>query len=107
MDGYHARSYFRTTIIVGFMTFTNNPKLSERCQERSVVRFLRIDPMVSGSNPTSAKLSLRVRESPALCNSRRRNHEVWSHRDGGPGHCLIKLLSVQISAFDISVESCV
>ena len=26
-----------------------------------MVRFLRIDPMVSGSNPPSAKLSLRMR----------------------------------------------
>ena len=29
--------------------------------ERTVVRFLRIDPMVSGSNPPLAKLSPRVR----------------------------------------------
>ena len=73
-----------------------------------MVRFLRIDPMVRGSSPTSAKLSFRVRRIPALCNSRRRNHEVWSHREEGPGHCSIskKLLSFQISAFDISVESC-
>ena len=32
-----------------------------RCQDSSMVRFLRIDHMVSGSSPTSAKLSLRVR----------------------------------------------
>ena len=32
-----------------------------RCQDSSVERFLRIDPMISGSSPTSAKLSLRVR----------------------------------------------
>ena len=32
-----------------------------RCQIGSVAEFLRIDPIVSGSNPTSAKLSLRVR----------------------------------------------
>ena len=31
------------------------------CQDISVVRFLCIDPMVSGSNHPSAKLSLRVR----------------------------------------------
>ena len=31
------------------------------CPDSSMVRFLRIDPMVSGSSPTSAKLSLRVR----------------------------------------------
>ena len=24
---------------------------------------------------------------PALCNPRRRNHEVWSHREEEPGHC--------------------
>ena len=35
--------------------------LSGRCQDSSMVRFLRIDPMVSGSSPTSARLSLRVR----------------------------------------------
>ena len=32
-----------------------------RCQDSSMVRFLLIDPMVSGSSPTSAKHSLRVR----------------------------------------------
>ena len=74
-----------------------------------MVRFLRIDPLISGLSPTSAKLSLRVRKSPALCNSRRMNHKVWSHREEGPGHCSIskKLLSVHISTFDILVESCV
>ena len=32
---------------------------------------------------------------------------MWSHREEGPGHCSIskKLLSVQISTFDIQVES--
>ena len=44
-----------------------------------------------------------VHRNNALCNSRRRNHEVWSHREEGPGHCSIskKLLSVQISTFYI------
>ena len=28
-------------------------------------------------------------ESPPLCNSRRRNHEVWSNREEGSGHCSI------------------
>ena len=32
-----------------------------RCQGSSMVRFLRIDPMVSGSSPTSAEPSLRGR----------------------------------------------
>ena len=32
-----------------------------RCQDSSVARLLRLDPMVSGSSPTSAKLSHRVR----------------------------------------------
>ena len=32
-----------------------------RCQDSSMVRFLRIDPIVSGLSPTSAKLSLRMR----------------------------------------------
>ena len=36
-------------------------KRQHRCQDSSMVRFLRIDPMVSGSSPTSAKLSLRVK----------------------------------------------
>ena len=31
------------------------------CQDSSMVRFWRVDPMASGSSPTSAKLSLRVR----------------------------------------------
>ena len=31
------------------------------CQDSSMTRLLRVDPMVSGSSPTSAKLSLRVR----------------------------------------------
>ena len=31
------------------------------CQDGLMVGFFRIDPMVSGSSPTSAKLSLRVR----------------------------------------------
>ena len=33
----------------------------DRCRDRSMVRFLRIDPMISGLSPTAAKLSLRVR----------------------------------------------
>ena len=32
-----------------------------RCQDWSVARFLRINPMVTGLNPTSANLSLRIR----------------------------------------------
>ena len=72
-----------------------------------MVRFLRVDPMVSGSIPTFAKLSFRVRRVAISLYSRRMNHEVWSHREEGPGHCSIskKLLSVQISTFDILVES--
>ena len=31
------------------------------CEDSSVVRFSRIDPMVSSLSPTSAKLSFRVR----------------------------------------------
>ena len=44
-----------------------------------------------------------VIESPALRNSKRRNHEVKSHREEGPGHCLISktFLNVQISTLDI------
>ena len=32
--------------------------LPYRCHDSSVVRFLRIDPVASGSNPTSPKLLL-------------------------------------------------
>ena len=52
-----------------------------------MVRFSRIDPVVSGSNPPSAKLPVQGGESPALSDSMRRNYEVWSHRWEGPGHC--------------------
>ena len=42
-------------------------------------------------------------ESLADGGLRRSNHEVWSNREEGPGHCSIskQLLSVQISTFDI------
>ena len=71
--------------------------LFSRCPGSTVVRFLRIDPSVSGSNPHSAKLG--VGNSPAPRNSMRRNHEVTSNREEEPGHCSIskKFLSVQIS----------
>ena len=71
-----------------------------------MVGFLLVDPMVSGSNPPSATLSLGMRRL-ALSNSRSRNHQVWSHREEGPGRFSIgkKLLRVQISVFDIYVES--
>ena len=36
-------------------------KVRSRCQDSSTVRFLCIDPMVSGLSPTSAELSPRVR----------------------------------------------
>ena len=62
-----------------------------------VVRFFRIDPTVSGSNLPSAKLPLRVRRVvSALRNSRCRNDEVWSHREGGPGHCLISFSTSKV-----------
>ena len=47
------------------------------------------DPMVNGSNPPSTKLSLIVRRVSSSLESRCGNHEVWSHREGGPGHCSI------------------
>ena len=66
-----------------------------------MVRFLLIDPMVSGSSPTSAKHSLRVRRVasfviPVVGIAR------CGHREEGPGHCSIsrKHLSIQISTFD-------
>ena len=42
-------------------------------------------------------------KSPALCYSRRMNHDAWSNGEERHGHCLISknVLSVQISAFDI------
>ena len=43
--------------------FCSRERIYARCQDSSMVRFLRIDPMVSGSGPTSAKLSLRVRRA--------------------------------------------
>ena len=49
------------------------------CQDSSEITLLCIDPVVSGSDPLSAKFSLGVGELSALCNYRRRNHEVWSH----------------------------
>ena len=62
------------------------------CQDSSMVRFLRIDPMVSGSSPTSAKLSLRVRGVVSVVTSRGRTRTLLDKQ---------KLLSVQISTFDI------
>ena len=60
-----------------------------RYQDSSVVRFLRNDYMVSGSNPPSVKLSFRVRRVSS-------SSVVWWDQEEGPGHCLItkKLLSV-------------
>ena len=68
-----------------------------------MVRFLRIHPIASGSSPSSAKRSLRVGESPVLCKSRSLYVLCKSYQ---PGKCSIskKLLSVQISAFDIYAE---
>ena len=68
-----------------------------------MVRFLRIDPIVSGSKPPLLNFHLDLGESPALRNSRRMNHETWSRPEEGPGHCSIskKLLSVQMSTSDI------
>ena len=37
------------------------PGIAQWCQNSSIVRFLRIDPMVSGLSPIPAKISLRVR----------------------------------------------
>ena len=76
------------------------------CRRSSMVRFLRIGLMVSGSSPPSAKLSLRMR-SRQLSVIPGVNHEVWSHREEGPGGYSIskKLLSVQISTFNIYVGS--
>ena len=49
--GWFTIPKFCTKLLVG----------NHRCQNSSTVRFLRIDPMVSGSNPLSAKLSINMR----------------------------------------------
>ena len=69
-----------------------------------MLRFLRIDLMVRIHPQLNYHLESEEK-SPAHCDSRRMNHEVWSRREEGPGHCSIskKLLSVQISTFDIYV----
>ena len=60
-------------------------KLLLRCQDCSVVCALslwsvvRIHPLLG--------FHLEWGEPLALCNSRRRNPEVWSHREEWPGHC--------------------
>ena len=77
-------------------------QVSGWCQHSSVVRFMRINHMVSGSSPPQLNFRLQYEESLAFCNSRCWNHEMWSHREEGPGHCSIskKLSSVQMSAFE-------
>ena len=69
-----------------------------------MARFLRIDYMVSGSSPHSARLS---KESLPLSVILGVGITVWLHREEGPGHCSMnkKLLSVQISPFDMWGES--
>ena len=65
------------------------------------MRFLRIDPMVSDSIYTLLDLLLECRESPALCNFRRRGEK------NGPGNCskIKAFLSVHMSTFEILAES--
>ena len=46
--------------------FLSNPNQLRFSRGSSVVRLLRVDPMVSGSNPPSAKHSLRVRRVTSI-----------------------------------------
>ena len=70
-------------------------KLTATNQDRLVVRFLRIDLIVSGSNPPQLCFHIELEQPLALCSSKRRHHEVWSNREEGPGHCPIgKILVV-------------
>ena len=46
-------------LLTGFINFL----IVKFSYDSSVLRFLPIDPMVSGSNPSSAKLSLSVRRA--------------------------------------------
>ena len=58
------QSFYRLFIPMGHLVqleCLGSCDLSFRCQDSSMLRFLRIDPMVNGLSPTSAKLSLRVR----------------------------------------------
>ena len=61
-----------------------------------MVRFLRIDPMVSGSSTTSAKLSLRLRRVASSLKFQAYESRGVSHREEGPGHCSMgkRLLTV-------------
>ena len=72
-----------------------------------MVRFLCIDLWSKVRIYPQLNFRLERKESLALCNFRRKNHEVWSLREEGPGHCSIskKLLRVQISVFYNLVES--
>ena len=74
---------------------------------RIAARSLRIDALVTGSKPSSAKLHLEQRDSLALCYSRRGNYEDWSDPEKGPGHCSIskKLLNVLRCTFECMVET--
>ena len=82
--------------------YNDDDKGEKTDQDRSVVRFLRIDPMVSGSNPPSAKLSLRVRRVIRRINKRgvvTSRQRTWTLLDKQKAsHC------VQISTFDIYIE---
>ena len=53
---WHSSSGVRNNSAVG-----GQPGNEFECKDSSVMRFLRIDPMIRGSTPPSAKLSLRVR----------------------------------------------
>ena len=70
-----------------------------------MIRLLPTDPMISGSNPSSANLHLELGELLAFCNSRRRNYEMWPPREKAPGTArYAKPLSVQKFTFGWYVE---
>ena len=90
----------------GFLTFCSrriNSQSESRCQDNSMLDSCALILWSVVRVPPQLNFHLELRGSPALCNSRRSKHKVTSHREKGPGHCSIsrKLLSVQISTFDI------
>ena len=105
MDSFYlVNSWIRLAFISQCLVFLSKNSDTLRCQDSSVEKLFPIYSMVNDSNPPSANLSLLSKEiCPLPVISSGRNHRVWSHREERPGYCSIskKLLSVQISAFDI------
>ena len=58
-----------------------------------LLEVLTTDPRVRGSSPLPDQTFTQSVESRQLSVTRLRNHEVWSHREEGPGHCSISIAS--------------